>query len=241
MKLQNSVSTAVVLCAGRGKRLSPHTDSTPKPLLQVNNKPTLDFILASLQYAGIKRIILVTHYLSEQLNDYANTQSYFPQSATLCVRQEQLAGTADATVAALVARPDWFDSPFLLTASDYLVPLPFYKSLLDAYQQSRKVVGVSLKRMDEAELAMRSSVRFDDSGDVLEIVEKPAAGMAPSSFSANLIYVLPADIVNDIHQVTPSPRGEKEIQSAVNSYLQANGAAFSLEQVAPSEWEPGLQ
>lgn len=241
MNEKNSITTAIVLCAGRGKRLSPHTDKTPKPLLPVNDKPTLDYIFASLQFAGIQRIVLVTHYLSEQLITYARQQSYFAQDAILSVRQEQLAGTADATAVALLAKPTWFTGSFLLTASDYLVPLPFYKSLLDAFELSNKAIGVSLKQIDESELAMRSSVRFDEGGDVLEIVEKPAAGTAPSQLSANLIYLLPADIDEAIHQVKPSPRGEKEIQSAVNSYLQEHGAGFSLLQNTPQEWQPDMR
>jgi len=139
---------------------------------------------------------------------------------------------------ALLAEPHWFAGSFLLTASDYLVPLPFYKSLLQAFQQSEKAIAVSLKRIDESELAMRSSVRFDDEGNVIEIVEKPAVGTAPSQLSANLVYVLPADIVDAIQHVKPSPRGEKEIQSAVNSYLRQHGSGVSLEQIAPEEWHP---
>lgn len=238
--MQDSITTAIVLCAGRGKRLSPHTDTTPKPLLPVNNKPTLDYILASLQHAGIKRIVLVTHYLSDQLETYAKHQAFFDNDAVRCVRQVQLAGTADATVAALEAHPTWFTNSFLLTASDYIVPLSFYKSLLDAFVQSQKTVAVSVKRIDESEMTMRSSVRFDDNGDVLEIVEKPAEGTAPSQLSANLIYVLPAGIVEAICHVKPSPRGEKEVQSAVNSYLHEHGSGFSLEQSVPQEWQPDM-
>jgi len=240
MNTQDAVTSAIVLCAGRGKRLSPHTDTTPKPLLPVKDKPTLDFILASLQHAGIKKIVLVTHYLADQLLAYARHQSYFPADAIYCVPQEQLAGTADATLSALDAKPDWFSGSFLLTASDYLVPHPFYKSLIDAFIQSQKAIGVSVKRIDESEMAMRSSVRFDSNDHVLEIVEKPAAGTAPSTLSANLIYILPADIIHAIRQVQPSPRGEKEVQTAVNSYIQGHGSAFSLEQIAPSEWHPDL-
>lgn len=101
-------------------------------------------------------------------------------------------------------------------------------------------MGVSVKQVDESELAMRSCVRFDDNGDVLEIVEKPAAGMAPSQLSANLIYILPADIVEPIRQVKPSPRGEKQVHSAVNSYLRENGPGFSFVQTAPQEWKPNM-
>jgi len=231
---------AIVLCAGRGQRLQPYTDTTPKPLLPVQGTPTLDFILASLKHAGIKKIVLVTHHLAGQIEHYARMQSFFPAERIVCVKQFQLAGTADAAIAALDAKPEWFSSPFILTASDYLVPLKFYKSLLDTYSTSKKSIAVSVKRLPDEELAMRSSVRFNENGDVLEVVEKPAAGEAPSNLSANLVFVLPPEIIPAIRQVKPSTRGEKEIQSAVNVFLNQNGPGCSLEQQTPDEWNPGL-
>lgn len=235
-----SVDTAIVLCAGRGKRLRPYTDTVPKPLLPVNGQPTLDFILEALLLAGIKKVVLVTHYLQEQLVAYTQTQSYFPGDNIICVQQTQLAGTADATTAALRHKAAWFQSDFLLTASDYLVPEDFYQQLLDKFVESDKPIAVSLKRVDESEQALRSSVRFDGNGDVLEVVEKPEAGTAPSALSANLVFVLPADIADVIAEVAPSPRGEKEIQTAINLYLRMHGPACALEQRPPQEWYPGL-
>ncbi len=234
------VTSAIVLCAGRGKRLKPFTDKTPKPLLPVGGVPTLDYILIALQRAGIRRLVLVTHYLSDQIETYAKQQTIFPTDLISCVQQRSLAGTADATLAALQAKPDWFEQAFLLTASDYLVPPPFYEALLTKFNQSQCKVGISIKRLSDAELTMRSSVRFDERGNVSEVVEKPAAGTAPSAFSANLVYVLPADIVRSIAEVAPSSRGEKEIQTAINRYLSEHGAACVLEQEPPQEWHPDI-
>ncbi len=235
------VKTAIVLCAGRGKRLSPHTDTTPKPLLPVGQKPTLDFIFTALESAGIEKIVLVTHYLADQIEAYAKAQTFFATEQVVCVAQNALSGTADAALAALDAKPEWFDSAFLLTASDYLVPQSFYKDLLQRYIEHDKTIAVSLKRIATAEMAMRSSVRFDEHGDVLEVVEKPAPGSAPSALSANLVYVLPSDIVEHIRAVPLSPRGEREIQTAVNTYLKNHGPGCSLEQPVPSEWHPDMR
>ena len=87
---------------------------------------------------------------------------------------------------------------------------------------------------------MRSSVSFDDNGLIDAVVEKPAAGLAPSNMSANLIFILPANIKKFIEQVAPSQRGEKEIQSAVNAHIASYGPACGLEQAAPPEWSPDL-
>ena len=232
------VSAAIVLCAGRGARLKPYTNTIPKPLLPMNGRPTLSYILESLKLSGIERVCLVTHYLSEQIERYATEQAFFPQGAICCAKQPGLAGTADATLCALEACPDWFDGPFLLSASDYIVPRDFYPTLTQAYQREARSIVVSIKRLPDEELAMRSSVRFNDQGDVLEIVEKPLPGTAPSRFSANLVYILPANIVPMIAAVEPSPRGEKEVQTAINVHLETNGVAFAVEQPAPVEWQP---
>jgi len=236
----SSVKSAIVLCAGRGARLRPHTDSTPKPLLPVNGKPTLDFILGSLRLAGIQKVILVVRYLGEQIEQYAAEQTFYNSESIVCVQQQQLDGTASAAQVALAARPEWFSEPFLLTASDYLVPPDFYTELVQEYVSSGAAVAVSLKKLAESELAKRSSVRRDADGSVLEVVEKPAAGTAPSSFSANLVYILPPDIIADIKAIEPSPRGEREVQSGINAYLKRNGAAAAMEQAVPEEWSEGL-
>lgn len=237
----STVSTAIVLCAGRGKRLIPYTDKVPKPLLPVAGKPTLDFILESLKVADVENIVLVTHHLAEQIQAYASQQTFFPQQNITCVEQQELAGTADAALSALDAKSEWFSGSFILSASDYLVPQDFYKSIIDEYKSTGRAIAVSLKRLPDEELAARSSVRFDQHGDVLEVVEKPAAGTAPSNLSANLVYVLPSDIVPFVRQVETSARGEKEIQTAINRYLVMHGPACGLEQDTPAEWTPDMQ
>ena len=57
----NSPTFAVLLAAGRGKRLRPWTDTTPKPLLPVHGRPTLDFTLQAVKLAGIKGPVLAEH------------------------------------------------------------------------------------------------------------------------------------------------------------------------------------
>ena len=46
---------AVLLAAGRGKRLAPHTDRVPKPLLSLNGRPLLEYALHHLKQAGVRR------------------------------------------------------------------------------------------------------------------------------------------------------------------------------------------
>jgi len=90
------VKGAVLLAAGRGTRLRPHTDVTPKPLLPVNGKPTLDLYFESLKPAGIEHAVLVTHHLKDQVEAYADSVAERFGIHCSCVYQATLDGTASA-------------------------------------------------------------------------------------------------------------------------------------------------
>lgn len=240
------ITGAILLAAGRGKRLRPHTDSIPKPLLPVNGAPTLDLYFKSLAATDVTDSVLVVNYLAEQIEEYAATvQQRFGIRCTT-VKQPGLDGTASALEAVLTesyqntSLKTITANPFLLIATDYLVPNAFIPDLLSFYLSNQEDLAVSIKTVPKEELASRSSIRFADDGAITEVVEKPAPGEAPSTYSANLAYVLPAEILNLLSSVDTSARGEREVQSAINSYLTTDGTARGLVQTAPGEWTPDL-
>ena len=61
------ISQAMILAAGEGRRLRPLTDHTPKPLISVGGKMMLDHALDQLAAVGIKRCVINTHHLAEQV------------------------------------------------------------------------------------------------------------------------------------------------------------------------------
>ena len=70
------VKTALILCAGYGKRLAPITNDIPKPLLKVKNINLLDNTLKFAQSIGINKIKINTFYLSEQIKNFIEKQNY---------------------------------------------------------------------------------------------------------------------------------------------------------------------
>lgn len=58
---------AMILAAGRGERLRPYTDTCPKPLLEVNHKPLIDYHLEALARAGIKQVVINTSWLGDAI------------------------------------------------------------------------------------------------------------------------------------------------------------------------------
>lgn len=85
---------AVIMAAGLGTRLRPHTLTTPKPLLPVRGRPILDWLLGALPPVG--RVAVVVNHLSGQIEDYLKAQTHVPAGRWAAVRQAEPRGTGDA-------------------------------------------------------------------------------------------------------------------------------------------------
>ena len=70
------IKTALILCAGYGKRLSPITNDVPKPLLNVKNLNLLDNTLKFVQSIGITKLKINTFYLSDLINNFIKKKDY---------------------------------------------------------------------------------------------------------------------------------------------------------------------
>ena len=70
------INTALILCAGYGKRLNPLTLETPKPLLKLNNISLLENTINFINDFGIKNILINTYYLKEQIEEFINKKNF---------------------------------------------------------------------------------------------------------------------------------------------------------------------
>jgi len=70
------VKIALILCAGLGKRLNPLTLEKPKPLLKLNNITFLENTINLIKELGIKKILLNTFHLKDQIRDYLNDKKF---------------------------------------------------------------------------------------------------------------------------------------------------------------------
>src|SRR5262249_30223545 len=84
---------AVILAAGLGTRLRPHTLQTPKPLLPIQGRPILDWSLAALP-PTVHRVVVVVHYLADQVESYLRSQKHVRDWTTII--QDKPQGTGDA-------------------------------------------------------------------------------------------------------------------------------------------------
>jgi len=70
------INTALILCAGFGKRLNPLTLDTPKPLIKLNNITVLETCINLIENLGIQNIILNTFYLKDQIHNFINHNKF---------------------------------------------------------------------------------------------------------------------------------------------------------------------
>ena len=70
------INTALILCAGLGKRLNPITLTTPKPLLKIRNLTLLDYCIELVISLNIKKILINSFHLKEQIDEFVKNHNY---------------------------------------------------------------------------------------------------------------------------------------------------------------------
>ena len=70
------INTALILCAGFGKRLNPITLNTPKPLLEIKDISMLERCINLIEKLGIKKILINTFYLKDQFSVFLNSKNF---------------------------------------------------------------------------------------------------------------------------------------------------------------------
>ena len=70
------IKTALILCAGFGKRLNPLTLNTPKPLIKLKNITVLETCISLIESLGIKNIIINTFYLGDQIHNFLKNKKF---------------------------------------------------------------------------------------------------------------------------------------------------------------------
>ena len=80
------INKAMILAAGLGKRMLPLTKKTPKPLITIGSKNLLERSIELLIKIGINELVINTHYLSQEIDNFLNTKNY---EISINVTQEQ--------------------------------------------------------------------------------------------------------------------------------------------------------
>lgn len=226
------VRKAVIPAAGLGTRFLPATKATPKEMLPIVDKPTIQYIVEEALASGIEEILIITGRSKRAIEDH------FDRSIELELNLEASGKTAELEMvkeisgvrihyirqkeprglghAILCAKQFVGDEPFAVLLGDDVVDaqVPALKQLINVYDKT----GASVLGVQEVPLEKVSSYGIVDSQPteeartftVSDMVEKPAVAEAPSRLAVLGRYVITPEVF-DILEQTPPGRGN-EIQ-----------------------------
>ena len=188
---------AIILAAGKGTRLRPHTNTCPKPLLPVQERPILDLIVGALP--PVDRLVVVVNYLAGQIEEYLERQSHVRRWTV--VRQSEPRGTGDALMACKGKLQS--DRVMVLNGDDLI-------GRADLARLADVPMGILAHPVQEPSSFGIIFPRPD--GTLERIVEKPTDAKPPAL--ANIGgYLFPKEVFD--LTLPLSPRGEYEITDAV--------------------------
>tara|TARA_Y100000741_G_scaffold6660_1_gene5431 strand:+ start:103 stop:969 length:867 start_codon:yes stop_codon:yes gene_type:complete len=214
----------IILAGGSGTRLYPITSVVSKQLLPIYDKPMIYYPLSTLMLSGIQDILIIsTPYDTPRFNELFNDGSHLGLNISYMVQP-----SPDGLAQAFLLGENFIgDDPVSLILGDNIF---FGHGLSGMLQNSVKTVqskndavifGYSVK--DPQRYGV---VSFDDSGKVTDIVEKPS--QPKSNYAVVGLYYYPNEVVNIAKNVRPSKRGELEITSVNQAFLDMNSLSVEL-------------
>jgi Nucleoside-diphosphate-sugar pyrophosphorylase involved in lipopolysaccharide biosynthesis/translation initiation factor 2B, gamma/epsilon subunits (eIF-2Bgamma/eIF-2Bepsilon) len=181
------VRQAVIMVGGKGTRLRPLTDTCPKPILPVLDRPCLDYLVESLAKGGVEEIILACGYRSEQVPLAIGDGSDRNISIEYSYEDVPM-GTAGA----IKILEDRLDDVFIGVNGDMFAEIDVKKQI-DEHFSSGACITIALTPVENpCEFGI---ARVDETGRILEFKEKPK----PEEVFSNLInaglYVVNKDVM----------------------------------------------
>lgn len=156
----------VIMAGGMGKRLRPHTENCPKPLLPVAGRPMLEHIIERAYGEGFRNFVLATHYLGHMIEEHFGTGERLGVHIVY-LREQAPLGTAGA-LSLLATRPA---QPFIVTNGDVLTDIR-YGELLD-FHRSHAATATMAVRVYEWQHPF--GVVHTQGGEIIGFEEKPVS------------------------------------------------------------------
>ena len=205
----------IVLAGGSGTRLYPLTKATSKQLMPLYDKPMIYYSLSTLMLAGIKDILIITTPQdSDNFKKLLGDGSDFGVSFTYAI-QEHPKGLADAFIIGEDFIGD--DSVALILGDNFFYGQHFSEQLKNARKYVEENGGGSIFGTLVNDPTAYGVVEFDANNKVISIEEKPA--QPKSNYAVPGLYFFDKTVVDKAIMVKPSERGEIEITSVIEQYL----------------------
>ncbi|MDY2574180.1 MAG: UTP--glucose-1-phosphate uridylyltransferase GalU [Fusobacterium necrophorum] len=240
------ITKAVIPAAGLGTRVLPATKAQPKEMLNIVDKPSLQYIVEELVASGIQDIIIVTGRNKNSIEDHfdfsyelENTLkkdgktdllekvSHISDMANIFyVRQNFPKGLGHAVLKAKPFIQE--EEPFIIALGDDIIYNPQYpvsKQLIDCYEKyGSSVVGCqAVAKEDVSKYGIVKAGEYYDSTscEIKNFIEKPTLEEAPSTLASLGRYCLSGKIFQYLEKAKPGKNGEIQLTDSILSMIQA--------------------
>jgi len=199
------VSKAIILAAGKGKRMGSLTSFKPKPLLKVGGKTFLDHIFNVLP-KSVQEVVVVIGYRGQQIKDYLGR--YYKGRKIIYVWQKKPTGTAHAFL---------LTKPYFKPKDRFLI---FYADELPTRQEMQKCLLRQFSWLCHkvSNLRQTSIVKISKSGRILEVVERPLIFF--SKIAGGGVMLVDADLFK--YRPHRHQNGEHYLTSMLNKFLKTH-------------------
>ncbi|WP_296824216.1 sugar phosphate nucleotidyltransferase [Sulfurovum sp.] len=186
---------AVVMAGGFGTRIQPLTNSRPKPMLPVVNRPMMENTMMTLRDLGITDFIVLLYFKPEVIQDYFGDGSKFGINITYVIPDDDY-GTAGAVK---LAQEHIGDDNFIIISGDLVTDFDFQK-IFEYHKQKESKLTITLTSVENPlEFGV---VIANEEGKIEKFLEKPSWGEVFSDTINTGIYIIEPEILKYI------PKGE---------------------------------
>ncbi len=154
---------AVILAGGRGERLRPFTDNFPKPMIPINGRPFLEYLVELLKRNGIEEIVMLLGYLPEKITEHFGDGSKFG-----VVIKYSVGAVEDETGTRIRNAKDLLQDEFLLMYCDNYWPLRL-EDLYRFHKEHKTPATVTIYTNKHS--VTKNNVRVDENG-IVELYDK---------------------------------------------------------------------
>ena len=214
----------IILAGGSGTRLYPLTRSVSKQLLPIYDKPMIYYPLSILMLAGIQEILIIS--TPEDLSKFENLLG---DGSNIGIKLEYKAQPSpDGLAQAFIIGEEFIgnESVALILGDNIFYGQGLTELLIAAVSNVKNNNMATVFGYHVKEPSRYGVVEFDDSNKAISIEEKPLN--PKSNYAVTGLYFYPNDVVDKAHLVKPSERGELEITTINEMYLNENRLRVNL-------------
>ena len=221
-----TISKAVIPAAGLGTRLRPLTSITPKEMLPLACKPTVEYIVEELHAAGIDDIIFVVSPLKPRIQEYFGENTCGGRVRVRYVVQEEQLGLAHAI---LQAEEAVAGEHFAVALGDSVIvsrrEVSPMARLIEAYETNSAFAAITVEEVPIEDSIKYGMVKPADgaAGEAFEIdglIEKPKPEDSPSNYAIAGRYIFDSGIFDIIRRTPAGVGGEQQITDSIRLSLE---------------------